>query len=81
MTPFEEIARFADVPVDLEAQLDRTMMRVRDLLSLDCGHVIRLARSAGDNAEILAGGAPFASGEILVVENRMAVRITDFVVE
>jgi flagellar motor switch protein FliN len=81
MTPLEEIARFADVPIDIEALLDRRMMRVRDLLSLDRGQLIPLTRSAGDSAEILAGGASFGSGEIVVVENAMAIRITDFAPE
>ena len=42
------------------------------------GSVIRLPRSAGENIDILAGGHLLGSGEIVIIEERFGVRITDF---
>jgi flagellar motor switch protein FliN/FliY len=78
MTPQEQIAHIADVTLPIEVELDRKIMSVRRILQLDVGSVIKLGRSAGENIDILAGNALLASGEIVVLEDRMGVRITDF---
>ena len=78
MTPLEEIATLADVPVDIEVELDRRVMRVREVLDLGEGSVIRTSRSAGENIDIYIGGVLCGSGEIVVIENVLGVRITDF---
>jgi flagellar motor switch protein FliN/FliY len=61
MTPLEQIADLADVPVDVEAE-----------------SVIRIARSAGDNIDILVGATLIGFGEIVIIEDTVGVRITDF---
>jgi flagellar motor switch protein FliN len=78
MTPQEQISSLADILVPIEVELDREIMSIRQILELDCGSVIQLGRSAGENIDILAGGALVASGEIVVLEDSMGVRITDF---
>jgi len=78
MKPLEQIDYFADVPAYVEAELDRKIMTVRDILALDRGAVIKMTRSAGENIEILVGGAPLGSGEVVIVDERVGVRITDF---
>jgi len=78
MSPQEQIANFADITVPIEVELDREIMSVRYILQLDEGSVIKLDRSAGENIDILVGGAVVASGEIVVLEENMGVRITDF---
>jgi len=78
MSPQEQIANFADIVVPIEVELDREIMSVRYILQLDEGSVIKLGRSAGENIDILVGGAVVASGEIVVLEENMGVRITDF---
>jgi flagellar motor switch protein FliN/FliY len=78
MTPPQEVAHFADVTVMLEAELDRKTMTVRDLLGLETGAVVWLTRSAGENLDIYLGGVLFGFGEIVIIENTMGVRITDF---
>ena len=64
------------VPIDVE--LDREIMSLYQVLGLEKGSVIRLGRSAGENIDILVGGALVASGEIVVLDDSMGVRITDF---
>mgnify|MGYP001188947737 CR=1 FL=1 len=81
MSALEEISHLADVPVDLQIELDRKMMTTGEILRLEAGSVIRLLRSAGENIDILVGGALIGSGEIVVIEETVGVRITDFVEE
>jgi flagellar motor switch protein FliN len=78
MTPREEIASMADIPIEIEVELDRKVMTVREVLGLDTGSVIRMTRSAGENIDILVRGTLVGFGEIVVIENTMGVRITDF---
>jgi len=78
MNPQEHIAKLADIAVPIEVELDRQVMTVGQVLGLDAGGVIKMGRSAGENIDILVGGALVASGEIVVLEDNMGVRITDF---
>lgn len=78
MTAFEEIAHLSDIPVEVDVELDRKMMTVREILSLDAGSAVKMPRSAGDNIDILVGGTLLGSGEIVIIEEAVGVRITDF---
>lgn len=78
MTPFEEIAAFADVPLSVEVELGRPVMTLREILELEPGSVVELARAAGENVDVRVGGALIGYGEIVVTDNAAAVRITDF---
>ena len=78
MTPHEEIAPLSDVPVEIEVELDRRIMTTREVLQLEDGVVIGTGRSAGENIDIYIGGVLCGSGEIVVIENAIGVRITDF---
>ncbi len=77
----QALARFYDIPVELSVQLDRTAMKVRDILGLQVGAVIKLNRSAGDNMSLLLDGVLMGYGEIVVIEDTMGVRITDIMQE
>lgn len=81
MTPLEEIAHLADVPIDIDVELGRKTMTLRAVLGLAPGSVISMARSAGENIDVLAGGRPIGSGEIVIIEERFGVRLTDFIEE
>jgi flagellar motor switch protein FliN/FliY len=78
MKAIEEIGHFSDVPLDVLVELDRKTMTVRDILSLDKNSVIKMNRSAGENLDVIVGGALLAFGEIVIIESSMGVRITDF---
>jgi flagellar motor switch protein FliN/FliY len=78
MTPQEEIAPLGEVPVDVEVELDRRLMTTREVLQLTEGSVMATSRSAGENIDIYIGGVLCGSGEIVVIENALGVRITDF---
>ena len=78
MTPQEAIAPLGDVPVEIEVELDRKMLTTREVLGLAEGSLIGTSRSAGENIDIYIGGVLCGSGEIVVIENTLGVRITDF---
>ncbi len=78
MNPQEEIAPFGEVPVAIEVELDRRVLPAREVLGLAEGSVITTTRSAGENIDIYIGGVLCGSGEIVVIENTLGVRITDF---
>jgi len=78
MTAQEEIAHIATVPIDLEVQLDQRWMKLSEILALEEGSIIEMRRSAGENIDLYVGGTLIGCGEIVVVENSLGVRITDF---
>ncbi len=78
MTPADEIHHLSDVPVLLDVELDRTTMTVREILRIDAGSVLRMTRSAGENIDILIDGTLVGSGEIVIMEDVMGIRVTDF---
>ncbi len=78
MTALEEIAHVADVKVSLDMELDCKIIPLKEILDWQPGSVVWLTRSAGENLDILVGGALVGYGEIVVIENTFGVRITDF---
>lgn len=78
MTPLEEVAHLADVPIEVSVELDRRILPIRQILELDVGSVIKMTRSAGENIDILIGGTLIGFGEIVIIEDSVGVRITDF---
>jgi flagellar motor switch protein FliN len=81
VTPLQEIADLADVTVDVEVELGRRIMTIAQILQLGPDSVVRMGRSAGDNIDILIGGALGGYGEIVIIEDAVGVRITDFSLE
>ena len=78
MSPLEEVGFLADVPIELEVELDRKIMRFGDVLKLEVGGVLRMTRSAGENIDILINGRLIGYGEIVIIEDAMGIRVTDF---
>jgi flagellar motor switch protein FliN/FliY len=78
MTALEEAAFLGDIPIALNVELDRKKLTVREILDLEPGSVIKMPRSAGENIDILVGETLIASGEIVIIEEALGVRITDF---
>lgn len=68
-----------DVVMELSAELGRTTMTVRELLSLQPGAVVELDRLAGSPADLLVNGRLIARGEVVVVDEDYALKITELV--
>jgi flagellar motor switch protein FliN/FliY len=78
MTAFEEITHLAEIRMDVNVEFDRVVMTIRDILALDKGSVIKTSCAAGENVQVLIGGVALGSGEIVIIEEAVGVRITDF---
>lgn len=77
-TALSQLDHLADVMLDIEVELDRKVITLKQIFDLEANSVLKLTRSAGENIDILVGGALVAFGEIVVIEDTMGVRITDF---
>ena len=72
----ERLGRINGVEMSLAVEIGRTRMTVRDILNLEPGAVVELDRSAGAPADILLNGRVIAHGEVVVVDQDYAVRVT-----
>ena len=72
-----DLHQLRDVPIVLSVQLDRKRLKVSEILEFRKDSIIELARSAGENVDLLMDGEPVGNGEIVVIEDMMGLRITD----
>lgn len=68
-----------DIPLDLSVELGRTKMLVNDLLQLGQGSIVELNKVAGEPLEIYINRKLVARGEVVVVNEKFGVRLTDIV--
>ncbi len=68
-----------DVPVSLSLEVGSTSMSVGELLQLNQGSVVELDRLAGEPLDVLVNGTLVAHGEIVVVNDKFGIRLTDVV--
>lgn len=68
-----------DIPLDLSVELGRTKMLVNDLLQLGQGSIVELNKIAGEPLEIFINRKLVARGEVVVVNEKFGVRLTDIV--
>jgi flagellar motor switch protein FliN/FliY len=68
-----------DIPLEVTVELGRTAMLINDLLQLGQGSVIELNKLAGEPLEILVNRKLIARGEVVVVNEKFGVRLTDIV--
>ena len=78
-TDFSKLKMILDVPLKVSVELGRTKMLVNDLLQLGQGSVIELDKIAGEPMEILVNDKLVAMGEVVVVNEKFGVRLTDVV--
>ena len=68
-----------DIPLEVTVELGRTKMLINDMLKLGQGSVIELTKIAGESLEILANQKPIARGEVVVVNEKYGVRLTEVI--
>jgi flagellar motor switch protein FliN/FliY len=68
-----------DIPLEISAELGRTRMIISDLLQLGQGSVIELNKLAGEPLEILVNQKLVARGEVVVVNEKFGIRLTDII--
>jgi len=68
-----------DISLDVTVELGRTKMLINDMLKLGQGSVIELSKLAGESLDILANQKPIARGEVVVVNDKYGVRLTEVI--
>ena len=68
-----------DVPVTLSMEVGRTRIPIRNLLQLNQGSVVELDRAAGEPLDVFVNGTLVAHGEVVVVNDKFGIRLTDVV--
>ncbi|MES2534907.1 MAG: flagellar motor switch protein FliN [Pseudomonadota bacterium] len=68
-----------DIPVQLTVELGRTKIAIKNLLQLAHGSVVELDRLAGEPLDVLVNGCLIAQGEVVVVNDKFGLRLTDIV--
>ena len=74
-----DIDLIMDVPVQLTVELGRTRLTIKNLLQLGQGSVVELDNLAGEPMDIYVNGYLIAQGEVVVVEDRYGIRLTDII--
>ena len=77
--PNRSLELLADVEMGVTAELGRTRMTVKDLLAMAPGSVIELDRTAGSPVDVLVNGTLVARGEVVVIDEEFAVRISEII--
>ena len=68
-----------EVPVTLSLEVGRTRIPIRNLLQLNQGSVVELDRIAGDPLDVFVNGTLVAHGEVVIVNDKFGIRLTDVV--
>jgi flagellar motor switch protein FliN/FliY len=68
-----------DIPVQVSVELGRTRVPIRNLLQLAQGSVVELDRLAGEPLDVLVNGCLIAQGEVVVVNDKFGIRLTDVI--
>lgn|SRR5690625_1200337 len=77
--PQSEIDMIMDIPVQLSVELGRTRLTIKNILQLGQGSVVELDGLAGEPMDIFVNGYLIAQGEVVVVDDKYGIRITDII--
>lgn len=74
-----ELDMILDIPVQLTVELGRTKITIKNLLQLAHGSVVELDAMAGEPMDVLVNGTLIAQGEVVVVNDKFGIRLTDII--
>jgi len=74
-----KIDAILDVPITISMEIGRSRINIRNLLQLNQGSVVELDRLAGEPMDVLVNGTLIAQGEVVVVNEKFGIRLTDIV--
>jgi flagellar motor switch protein FliN len=72
-----DLSRLSDIPMELSVEIGRTHMTVGETLDLRVGSIVTRERLAGEAADLLVNGSAIARGEVVVIDERYGLRITE----
>lgn len=75
----KELDMILDIPVQLTVELGRTKITIKNLLQLAHGSVVELDALAGEPMDVLVNGTLIAQGEVVVVNDKFGIRLTDII--
>lgn len=75
----QDLDTILDIPVSISMEVGSTSITIRNLLQLNQGSVIELDRIAGEPLDVLVNGTLIAHGEVVVVNEKFGIRMTDVV--
>ena len=78
-TTQNDLDMILDIPVQLTVELGRTKMPIKNLLQLAQGSVVELAGMAGEPLDVMINGFLIAQGEVVVVNEKLGIRLTDII--
>jgi flagellar motor switch protein FliN/FliY len=70
-----------DVPLPVNVELGRTTLSMQEILDLEEGSVVQLPRSTGEGVVVLSDDRTLVRGEIVVIEDRAGVRVTEILAD
>ena len=73
----KDIEYYLDVPYEITILVGSTTMTINDLLNLGRGAIVELTKSAGESFDVLANGRLIARGDVTIIDDRFAIRITE----
>ncbi|MBT5292546.1 MAG: flagellar motor switch protein FliN [Cellvibrionales bacterium] len=79
ITDNPDLAVVLDIPVKIAMEVGSTQITIRNLLQLNQGSVIELERLAGEPLDVLVNGTLIAHGEVVVVNEKFGIRVTDVI--
>lgn len=81
ITPDEKkkLDTILDIPVTISMEVGRSQISIRNLLQLNQGSVVELDRVAGEPLDVLVNGTLIAHGEVVVVNDKFGIRLTDVI--
>lgn len=81
ITPDEKrkLDTILDIPVTISMEVGRSFISIRNLLQLNQGSVVELDRVAGEPLDVLVNGTLIAHGEVVVVNDKFGIRLTDVI--
>ena len=75
----ELLKKFGDIPVDIEVVVGKAQKTIGELLNMGIGSVVELDREVNDLVDIKVNGKLIAKGELVVIENKLGVKIKEIV--
>ena len=75
----QDINFILDIPVQLTVELGRTKILIKNLLQLSQGSVVGLNGLAGEHLDVLVNGTLIAKGEVVVINDKFGIRLTDII--
>lgn len=77
--PVQSLDFILDIPLKVTVELGRSRMSIRDILQLSQGSVVELSKLAGEPLEVLVNEKLIARGEVVVVNEKFGIRLTDII--